>query len=475
MAITFSYTESTNTVIVTEGTSGTPATFADFVVADRAGVGTSLLDASNPSSSLTLTYQVRPVENIAIKVKCAVANKTTEADYIFIIGKDWLSAAQTESIDISAGNGTYESTKYWSEISTLDCSDAATGSGTIWADGDLAVAQDIWGVIWNCREGIYEIDSKYDIGDGSTSTYFSTEQETIIFNAEMRTRVNATFRSGIYNSGSTYNGSNLIINWTNGGWFDWYGTIEWYDTRFESIAIKPKIRFRSTSIQKFQDFTLAGEYQFYHAHSNSGGFLERIRAVVGPLYTQYISPVGGAVNDVLFDGMYQGPEFAGFTPDQQKFYALTTKNIAGAPNLQLGFLSNITLYLIDCFIEDWADIVWDSITNSGFYRQYSINIYITDKDGNNLSGVTVDCDDKDNNNVFGVNTAADGTITEQEVSYRRYWYDGSEVITNYSPHKFSFSKQGYKTLVLENITIDGIINWHLTLDNPIGPMDKPWR
>ena len=43
MAITFAYTESTNTVVVTEGTSGTPATFADFVTADRAGTGTDLL------------------------------------------------------------------------------------------------------------------------------------------------------------------------------------------------------------------------------------------------------------------------------------------------------------------------------------------------------------------------------------------------------------------------------------------------
>ena len=35
MAITFTYTESTNKVVVTEGTSGTPATFANFVTFDR--------------------------------------------------------------------------------------------------------------------------------------------------------------------------------------------------------------------------------------------------------------------------------------------------------------------------------------------------------------------------------------------------------------------------------------------------------
>ena len=53
---TFAYTESTNIVVVTGGTSGSPADFASFVAADRAGTGTSLLAATSPGSSVTLTY-----------------------------------------------------------------------------------------------------------------------------------------------------------------------------------------------------------------------------------------------------------------------------------------------------------------------------------------------------------------------------------------------------------------------------------
>ena len=43
---TFAYTESTNTIEVTDGTSGAPATFNDMYTADQAGTGTVLLAAT---------------------------------------------------------------------------------------------------------------------------------------------------------------------------------------------------------------------------------------------------------------------------------------------------------------------------------------------------------------------------------------------------------------------------------------------
>ena len=130
MAIAFTYTEATNTVVVTGGTSGTPATFADFVTADRAGTA-FLLPVGPPASPvLALDYQIRPVEDMALLITFTVAAKTAQADYIFITGTDWRDAAQTEAIDVTAGNGTYVSTKYFRTITNIDCSDNAAGGGT---------------------------------------------------------------------------------------------------------------------------------------------------------------------------------------------------------------------------------------------------------------------------------------------------------------------------------------------------------
>ena len=126
---TFTYAVATNIVTVTGGTSGSPADFASFVAADRAGAGTSLLAAWSPTSNTkALTYQVRPVELLALLISFVVAGKTAETDYIFITGTDAWGAAQTESIDVSAGNGTYVTTKRFRTITNIDCSDNAAGA-----------------------------------------------------------------------------------------------------------------------------------------------------------------------------------------------------------------------------------------------------------------------------------------------------------------------------------------------------------
>jgi hypothetical protein len=230
LAIAFTYTESTNKIVVTGGTSGTPATFADFVTADRAGTDTDLLVAASPGSAVALTYAVRPVEDLAILVKCVVANKTAEADFIFITGTDWRGAAQTESIDVTAGNGSYTTTKYWASITTLDCSDNAAGGGTVWADGDLSVTQDVWGVIWDYGSGLYKVDSAFDMGNGSTATHFDFGTDTVVFaiNKYPAVTAAATWYAGTESGGYITETARLITSSNAGASPSWAGVVNWY-------------------------------------------------------------------------------------------------------------------------------------------------------------------------------------------------------------------------------------------------------
>ena len=87
-----------------------PGVPADFRLIRGGGPGrgrsTSLLAAWSPNSNTkALTYQVRPVELLALLISFVVAGKTAETDYIFITGTDAWGAAQTEAINVSAGNG----------------------------------------------------------------------------------------------------------------------------------------------------------------------------------------------------------------------------------------------------------------------------------------------------------------------------------------------------------------------------------
>lgn len=96
---------------------------------------------------------------------------------------------------------------------------------------------------------------------------------------------------------------------------------------------------------------------------------------------------------------------------------------------------------------------------------YSCDIHVVDKDGNNLEGVTVTCEDNNSDQVFSVQTGADGKIAQQTITYKK-WEGTDETETEYSPHKFIFSKNGYTLLVMENVTVDARINWDIKVKFP---------
>lgn len=96
---------------------------------------------------------------------------------------------------------------------------------------------------------------------------------------------------------------------------------------------------------------------------------------------------------------------------------------------------------------------------------YSCDIHVVDKDGANLQGVTVLCEDKNSNQVFSVQTGADGKIAQQIITYKK-WEGTAETETEYSPHEFTFSKNGYTLLVMENVTVDARINWDIEVKFP---------
>ena len=216
---TFAYTKSTNIVVVTAGTSVAPATFADFVTADRAGSVTLLATTAGLSPTLPLTYQITPVEKLALLISFIVASKTAQTDYIFITGTDAWDNAQTESIDVSVGNGTYVSTKRFRTITNIDCSDNPAGGGVVWADGTVAVTQPQWGVIWDKGNKQYQIDSNVNFGDASTSTVFQSQNEQVYFldGAVFIVVANATLTIGALVGSYGINGS----FWSVGNTADW--------------------------------------------------------------------------------------------------------------------------------------------------------------------------------------------------------------------------------------------------------------
>ena len=473
MAIAFTYTEATNIAVVTGGTSGTPAVFADFVTADRAGTATLLVATAGLSPTLALTYQIRPVEDMALLITFTVAAKTTEADYIFITGTDWRDAAQTESIDVSAGNGAYVSTKYFRTITNIDCSDNAAGGGTQWADGTVAVTQPQWGVIWDYGNGQYKVDAIFNIGNGTTSTYFVETNGSCMFNrttfcyfvvkAAAIARFGAAY--GSY-SGAPYHieiaiNSTTVI--TDGG------TLYLYNAQF-CVYNSNSITELGTGSFYAYDSSIS---QTYNVHWGAFNITDGMTQVTlrNVYFYGFHSLVTRTVN-MTVDDIYNIDTTSGLQG--------WNDNVSWGDVTQEGFTDSIdtrvniaTLILIDSGLITLPQIV----NADGRIKQaFTCNVTVCDKDGTLLDGVEVLCKDQTDTQAFTTTTGDTdtGKIDEQTIIYKQ-WAGTSETLTTYSPHKFTLSKAGYETLVLENITVDGPIDWHLELQPAHGAWPKTWR
>jgi len=474
MAIAFTYTKSTNTVVVTGGTSGTPATFADFVTADRAGSVTLLAAWAPISNTKALTYQITPVEKLGLIISFVIAGKTAETDYIFITGTDAWGNAQTESINVTAGNGTYASVLHWRTITNIDCSDNPVGNGTVWANGTVAVTQPQWGVIWNLGNGLYTVDSSLNIGNGSTATYMRTSREAIIFpSSHFYVTENATFQIGKLQGSWGYDGSYIAVTpsaaspyW---GVFVNGGTILIYASLLRHLGSGNPADFYAGTV-KIKNSIFLGAYSDDSAWQRRFSFdsglttCEIEDAFFANTSDIFLSVTPGVFSDIHSHYNHYGIECqaSGVVASGLRFTEIGISDI-----LTWTSSSARTIICKDPKIPI-NGVYHVGNADSWAKEAYTCNINICDKDGTAINGATVLCEDKDGNDIFSVNTNASGNITEQTIIYKHWQGLGSPVPTIYSPHKFTISKAGYQTLVLENITVDHPIVWHLELQQPSG-------
>jgi len=453
---TFAYTVATNKIVVTDGTSGAPATFNDMYTADQAGTGTILNVAENGAAAVTLDYQIRPTHSKALIIKCIVTLKTAEADYIFITGTDAWDAAQTESLDVTAGNGTYTTTKRFKTITNLDCSDNAAGGGTVWADGKIAVTQDIWGVVWEIvADAEYKIDCNVDFGDGVTATYFTSKNELVYFadDIDILVTANATLKLGESNGDYSRNGSmwSLHLSSTPKTISNTNGTIILYAS---FLKFRSNVLVRSYANCTINKSQIDMSYDIFGGDIISWSFrdgninLESFYICNTGSLAFSVSPI--SANNIHIHDTKYGLEFdtGNVTVSKLLITDASTEECRG--------------YLTDSIITDPVIIptligMYDS--GDSLTVRYTTNIHVADEDGNDLAGVTVACVDKDDTAVFSVVTDANGDIAEQTINYKK-WAGTDETLTEYSPHKFTLT-YGSETQDIEAITVDHPIVWHL--------------
>ena len=496
MAIAFTYTEATNIVVVTGGTSGTPATFADFVTADRAGTATLLVSVAG-ESAMTLTYPIRPVEDLALQISFVVTSKSEDGN-IYVTGTDWKGDAQTENITANSDD-TYVSVGYYATITQIDCTVAVDGAGDDWGvggAGDIQVTQPQWGVIWDKGLRQYQLDCYFNIGNGSDTTYFAAEYQHIVYKKGFYTYVtnSAELRSGVKLSA---NGVEHGCSWM------WEQTVlggyTYVDTGIRTNATGTLLAYGST----FQSFPKSGtEYSnpvVYLTDSDSeliACILMNMRSffvdgAVTPKLTRVESHAGWwgfTIKNGAAPATFEDCRVYNVAADG--FFLLSntgdTTTVTG-PKSQENSVSDIEIQaLYSGSIINIIDATYDNIIGPsssggtpGYGQiQYTCNITVADKDGTLLDGVEVLCEDEADATAWTTTTGDTdtGKIDEQIITTQKRQYPGGGALTltEYNPHKFTLSKAGYETLILENITVDAPIAWHLELQSPKQP-PAPWQ
>ncbi len=505
MAINFTYTESTNIVVQLEGTEGTPATFANFVTADRAGTA-DLLPAENCTVNHTLTYQIRPVELRALQISFILSGTSAGAtDTLDVTGTDWDGQAQNESIDVSGGDATYNGAYKWRTITDMDC--------TGWADGTLQVTQPQWGVIWDKGSNQYQVDSLFEIGDGGTSTYFQTKSELIKFTIDVpHTKASAYFYIGSSSGDWSGEGSYLVVapssankQLVDGGTVEIYGSIVEFTSNFlsfgrttgGSIAVKNSI-FRSYDASKGMVFYTSLSYislQDVYGSKTHLGFRKE--------------------PDVCENVHMEDCSYGIIVNAQQATVFNIRITNPGSVYPQLGGAN----YIIMIDNVGWTPAPRVGAADGYIAESFTCNIHMADKEGADLVSASVDCeyahlvegtDNKtykciqdhtavdathlpitgndwasywelysDTESFFktswltGFNykyattefstqtTDANGDITEQIIQWKK-WTTTDEVEEK-RLHKFTISKPGYETLGKPNFTVDHAMkkNWSL--------------
>ena len=481
MVGTWGFTEATNIVVVTGGTSGTPATFADFVTADRAGTAT-LKAATNCAKDMTLTYPIRPCELRALQISFVIASKTAETDYLWITGTDAWGTALYECIDISAGNGTYVSTQYFATITDIDIEDVGDGSGTAAFDGTLQVTQPQWGIIWDYGNGQYLISAYFGVGDGTTPTYFADNGKQIDFDG---TVLNDNGRRINILSSATFMGGELIDatdKATKNGinFFDYSvaptsahrlisvegtGSLLLYSCSFYNLTGVAILRVSSSGTNRIWN-CLCSDNVYIWPDAATNVYNVTLSSVTYAINLPHPDCVfnrilGLSVNTLVYS---TGPfEVSNFV-SRRHVYVLTTGSTFLIPEIG---------YFTDCEFDSWNTNINSGSTGWAF-RRYTCNITVKNNAGTLLDGVEVLCEDQVDATAWTTTTGDTdtGKIDEQLINYQRFYYSGGQAVDTYSPHKFTFSKAGYKTLIKENITVDHPIVWDIELQYVAGARNQ---
>lgn len=447
-------------------------TFDTIYTADLAGTRNLMFPTTCKTGLIPLNPF--PCEQGALRVSCILTGTTAGAgDTIGITGTDSEGGAISESIDVSAGNGTYVSIKSYKTITTIDCNG--------WTDGTIEVTQGRWGVLGK-TENSYQLYTRLVIGDGTTTTTFADTMKDIQIMKGISCASSFNYIRGAAKStitfGTAVDATDKIAG--NGCRFSLLEDVEAYLEIIYSIGGTTSDTFlylygcsfvstmQSARVKAMNAAMRVWGCQFNKnvavLQSNSVDIFQHVITNTSEGMFDLSNPTGTYVVQNMFIANCSSGIYAISAPYKVRDVQIINCTI---PVKQYGTPTD-EYYLIDCTVDSWTNMY--VVASRKIVRQYSVNLKVVDALGDPIEGATVSLIDKDDAQVFSTITSAAGVITEQIVTYAQYSkVSGAgtfDTTVLSSPHTLSISKQGYQTYI-STLTIDKKLDSVLTLNRAV--------
>ncbi|MBL0717084.1 MAG: discoidin domain-containing protein [Desulfosarcina sp.] len=423
----------------------------DLHDADRAG--TLQLWTGTPTTNISLSQQIQPFTELALKIDFTLASSDAGAgDVIAIAGTDKDGGAQTESIDVSAGDGTYTTTKWYATITDVDCNTFIAGT--------LTIIQQQWGV-FDLSDDLFQVKniSIIQLGDASNDGYFAETSK--IFVADMNQVFGSPgdlFKAYANKGHLSFGNYDSLLEKTvkdecwfriNGGWItgmielDSYGSV---------------VRNSDTSTSKYLGFSATTGEMWYNnisgiAFNNAAGLMNFYKNTIKDVQYPFVSfATSGEMYGFEMYNSQSAVVLHGFGATMKNFIA---RNFTYALYRMIG---SEDFYLID-FDVDWTK----QVNYSGMGDAYvvgSFNLKITDDLGVGIPNAYVQIRDNVDTLVTDVQADADGVVAEQLLNLG-YYSDGG-VWHDLTPHSMRIWKYGMQDIDSKfEIAIN--TNWTLTM------------
>ncbi len=449
--------------------TGTETTLSAAYTADLAGTYTTLPATTSATGLVPLEMPTKELKTIA-KVDVVLSGTTAGAsDTVDITGEDELGNVITESIDVSAGNGTYTSSKAYCDITQVSC--------TGFSDGTITVNQKRWGVIIrDTYDGTnYTLKAHLSSGDGTTSGTLTLKGLNITFcpGCNFICRTGTLTFGQLINSGtvyeSSYNGCSLSETdgnsdglgiaahirrlWDANTAIYFYGSrYQWVGSGYSGPLFGPHTEPLSSSLNiydsVFSQVTGSSSY-FILCNSSQPTVVKRSR-IIGEFHPASATAV--TLDNVVFDVVSIEQATGSFTFDGCQTRLAKVWNYSGMNPYGHIYFKDMDI-ATSSIVPGWNGI---PSFNDKLLIVKRFNLKVVDASGDAISGATVTIKNVEGTSVFSGTTDAGGEIAEQTLVY----YSGSFVQYQSSftwviktPHTVTISKPGYQTKTLK-LTMD---------------------